>query len=101
MILVKMSAGGNYTNMLCSIFMYQSALRSFSFITAWLCDFFAKNKISVKDASKMLVRLATDVYFTNNLCVNFLYKSALRSFSRVTFCLGHFLVQKYWCKRCL
>jgi hypothetical protein len=44
--------GFNFINILLSTFSYESALRSFSLITVWLCNFFGK-RLSVQ---KLLVK---------------------------------------------
>jgi len=49
---------------------------------------------------QMFVIRKACVNFINILHKNFLYKSALRSFSLVTFWLCNFLAQKYWYKIC-
>jgi len=46
----------------------------------------------------ILLCMCTEVNFIKILWDNFLYESALHSFSLVTFWLCNFLAQKYWCK---
>ncbi len=53
---------------------------------------------SVGDA--MLGR-SPGVNFTKMLCAAFLYKSALHSFSLLTFWLCYSFAKEYWCKICL
>jgi len=57
--------GVNFINILCSNFLYKSALRSFSLVKFWLCNFLAqkywRKNIGAKGSSKMLVKLTTGV----------------------------------------
>jgi len=85
--------GVNVINILCSIFLYKSASRSFSLVTYWLHNFCCKN-ICAKGVCKMLMKLIQGIDFISNLDSSFLYKSALQSFSLVTFWLCNFLAQK-------
>jgi len=53
----------------------KSALRSFSLVTVWLCNFFG-----AKGMRKMLMKLAIGVNFTNILRAAYLHKCVLHIF---------------------
>jgi len=57
-MLMKLTAGVNFINILCVCFAYKSALHSFSLLKIWLCNFWQKN-IGAKGACKMLMKLTT------------------------------------------
>jgi hypothetical protein len=54
-MLVKLTLGVDFINILHTRFLYESALRSFSLVTFLLCDFSAKGY-----QQKMLVKLTPD-----------------------------------------
>jgi len=41
-VLMKLTEGFNFTNILLQPFLYKSVLHTFTVITVWLCDFLAK-----------------------------------------------------------
>ncbi len=66
----------------------------FGFVIFW------QKNIGTKDASKMLVKLTTDVNFTNILQAYFLYKAVYWSFYLLIVCTVNFLAKINWCKSC-
>jgi len=54
------ASGVNFINILYKPFSGKSALRSFSLITVWLCDFWQKT-IGSKAARKILMKLNTEL----------------------------------------
>jgi len=65
-----------------------------------LAQKFWRKNFGAKFASKMLMKFTKGVNFMNILCTTFLYKSALRSFSPLTFWLCNFLSKEYQRKSC-
>jgi len=55
-MLLKSSLGVNFINILLTNFLDESALRSFSLLAIWLCNFWHKN-IGAKGLHKMLIKL--------------------------------------------
>jgi hypothetical protein len=66
----------------------------FGFVIFWQKD------LGAKAAHKMLVKLTTDVNFTNILQAAFSYKSFLRSFYVLSIWVCNFLAQGFWHKSC-
>ncbi len=75
--------GVNFIDHLHPTFLYKSALRSFSLVAVWLCNFKRKN-IGAKAARKMLMKLTTSVNLANILWGAFLYCITFGSFSLIT-----------------
>ena len=57
----------HFINILCSPFMYESALHTFSLVTVWLCSFLLQ-EIGAKAACKMLMKLMTVVTSKASQC---------------------------------
>ena len=55
-MMVKLTTSFNFIKILLKTFSYKSALRSFSLISVWLCNFLAK-EYCAKIGSKMLMKL--------------------------------------------
>ncbi len=61
-LLVILTIGVNFNNILTSRFLYKSALHTFYVLIVWVCNFLWKgNKFSKKAARKMLAKLTLEV----------------------------------------
>jgi len=59
-MLMKLTPGVNFINILRAHFLYECELHRFSLITIWLCDFWLKD-IGEKCACKMLMKLTPGI----------------------------------------